>query len=191
MYTQALRDELYARLAALEERIAAIVDDHEEEIEAKIAERRAAVLKKAADAAELAANPPKGEDAKAADEVELDTPKMFPIDSSNLFAIGHDGRSLFVTFRDKDGNDGATWKYGDAAKPVPADELVNVMNGGGSYFAANIKDAYPATMVEPDPEHMVGYSRPAPGAAPAPETELDERHEDVGRSGRTPAHSNA
>ena len=66
-------------------------------------------------------------------------PPMTPVASSNLEAVGHDGASLYIRFKGKDGAPGPVWRYrGVAAAHAPA---MIAAESPGQYFHRVVKAA--------------------------------------------------
>jgi len=73
-------------------------------------------------------------------------PQMQPVQSSNIKAVGHDGKDLFVQF-----HSGATWRYAEVPKAT-FDEM-RAHHSVGSYFAKFIRPNHAAECVStPPPE---------------------------------------
>lgn len=68
---------------------------------------------------------------------------MERVHSSNIHAIGYEGTTLKVQFKDKDGKPGATWSYHGVPAHVHR-ELMAAESIGG-YFARQIKANYKGT----------------------------------------------
>lgn len=71
---------------------------------------------------------------------------MEKVRSSNIYAIGHEGTTLKVQFKDKDGKPGAIWHYSDVPEHVHK-ELMGAESVGG-YFASKIKPNHKGTKHE-------------------------------------------
>jgi hypothetical protein len=67
--------------------------------------------------------------------------QQLPITSSLIQSLAYDEEhgELHVVFKSNQ----AHWIYGDAGQPVPQEEAEAVQSGGGSYFLANVRGAYP------------------------------------------------
>jgi hypothetical protein len=72
--------------------------------------------------------------------------KMIRVKSRNIYAVGHDGTTLRMTFADKNGDPTVTWNYHD----VPGHVHKELMGSEsiGSYFARLIKPNYRGTKHE-------------------------------------------
>jgi KTSC domain len=65
---------------------------------------------------------------------------MQPVKSSNIHSIDHEGTTLKVQFKGKDGEPGPIWHYHDVPAHV-RHEFLNAESKGG-YFARLIKNNY-------------------------------------------------
>lgn len=70
------------------------------------------------------------------DPKEIVIPPMTAVESSRISAIGHDGNSLFVQFRNK-GGPGATYSYPN----FPADKFSEFMTAEskGAFFTQHVR----------------------------------------------------
>ena len=70
-----------------------------------------------------------------------DLPTMVPVSSSNIHSIGHNGRDMFVRFKDKTGAPTSTYRHAG----VPADiyEHVKTHKSPGHAYIDRVKHFYP------------------------------------------------
>ena len=70
---------------------------------------------------------------------------MHPVDSSRIYAVGHDGKALFVQFRTKQGAPGPTYRYGTAG--VEHHEAMRRSESPGRYFEFEINRVHAGELV--------------------------------------------
>lgn len=72
-------------------------------------------------------------------------PRLEPVQSSNIDAVGHEGTALYVRYKGRDGRPGDLWRYAGVPQSIFAE-----MKGSGSvgrYIAQFIKPNHPGTRV--------------------------------------------